>query len=104
MTIRRALSIGLLALAVGCAAPRPTLRDGQTRQRLSNSPAEALAAMPVPDPAAAPENKDQRFGIESARERGETVRRKREEKRRCVDVVSKGEAAKGKPPCPPTTR
>jgi hypothetical protein len=104
MTTLRALSIGVLALAMGCATPRPTLRDGQTRQRLTNTPAEKLAAMPVPDPAADPENKDQRFGIESARDRGETARRKREEKRRCVDVVSRSEAARGKPPCPPTTK
>jgi len=58
--------------------------------------------MPVPDPAADPENQDQRFGVQSARERGETIKAKRDEKSRCVDVVTNGEAAKGqKPPCQP---
>jgi hypothetical protein len=104
MTTFHALSIGLVALALGCATPRPALRERQASQRLTSSPAEKLAAMPVPDPAADLENKDQRFGIESARERAETARRKREEQRRCVDVISKREAARGKPPCPPATR
>jgi hypothetical protein len=88
-------SVVALALLCGCATARPP------RDRVTDSPAEKLAAMPVPDPAADPENKDQRFGIESARERDQTAQRQREEKRRCVDVVSKSEAAKGKPPCPP---
>ena len=94
----------VLALLLGCASPRPALRSDRGPERLTDTPAEKLAAMPVPDPAADPENKDQRFGIESARERGETAKRKREEKSRCVDVVSKSEAARGKPPCPPTTK
>jgi hypothetical protein len=98
------LSLVLLALLSGCATARPSLRQGQTRQLLTDSPAEKLAATPVPDPAADPENKDQRFGIESARERNETARRKREEQRRCVDVISRADAAKAKPPCPPTTK
>jgi hypothetical protein len=98
-------SVVLLALLSGCATPRPSLRQGQTRQRLTDTPAEKLAAMPVPDPAASPENQDRRFGIESARERNETARRKREEQRRCLDAISRSEAAKGKPPClPPTTK
>ena len=90
-----------LALTTGCAAPRPALRKAPPRDRLTDTPSEKLAAMPVPDPAADPENKDQRFGIETARERGETAQRKREEKRRCVDIVS-AQQAKGQkpPPCP----
>jgi len=90
----------VLALLLGCASPRPALRSDRGPERLTDTPAEKLAAMPVPDPAADPENKDHRFGIESARAREETARQKREQKRRCVDVVAKGEAAKNRPPIP----
>jgi hypothetical protein len=90
----------VLALLLGCASPRPALRADRGPQRLTDTPAEKLAAMPVPDPAADPENQDRRFGIETAREREETARQKREQKRRCVDVIAKSEAAKGKPPIP----
>jgi hypothetical protein len=93
-----------LALVSACATPRPTLRQPAAQTRVRGTPAERLAGIPVPDPAADPENKDRRFGIDSARDRNETAQRKREERRRCVDVVSKGEAAKGKPPCPPTNK
>jgi hypothetical protein len=103
MTTFKALTLGFLALGLACATPRSQLRRDQTG-RLTDGPAEKLAAMPVPDPAADPENKDQRFGIESARERGETAKRKREEKNRCVDVISKREAAREKPPCLPATK
>jgi hypothetical protein len=93
----------LLMAAIGCATPRPALRESQAKARLTDTPRERLAAIPVPDPAAAPENQDQRFGIESARERGETAKQKLEERRRCVDVVSGRQASKKtRPPCPPT--
>src|SRR5205814_4480690 len=98
------LSGVVLALLSGCATPRPALRQPQARDRLRDTPAEKMAALPVPDPAADPEYKDQRFGIESARERDETARRKREERQRCVDVISRSEAARGKPPCPPSKK
>jgi hypothetical protein len=99
MTTFKALSVAVLALGLGCATPRPQLRPAQPHARLTNTPAEKLAAMPVPDPAADPENRDRRFGIDSARARADAARQKREEERRCVDVISKPEAAKGKPPC-----
>lgn len=104
MISSRTLPLILLALALGCAGPRAGLRAEQ-RQRVTDSPAEKMSAMPVPDPAADPENNNERFGVDSARERGETAQRKREEKRRCVDVVTNGEAAKGqKPTCPPANK
>jgi hypothetical protein len=100
--LRRTLIASLLSLALACTAHRPALRPAPPRDRLTDSPAEKLAALPVPDPAADAENQDRRFGIESARERGETAQRKREEKRRCVDVVSAQQAKGNKPPpCPP---
>jgi hypothetical protein len=92
------------ALISGCATARPSLVQPAARSRVSGTPAERLAGIPVPDPSADPDNKNQRFGIDSARERNETAQRKREEGRRCVDVVSKGDAAKGKPPCPPSNK
>jgi hypothetical protein len=95
----------LLVGSVACATRRSGFRDSQaTTGRLTNSPRENLAAMPVPDPGADPEHQDQRFGIESARERAETVKQKRAEKSRCVDVVSPGEVKKGTPPCPPAAK
>src|SRR5690349_16537004 len=54
----------VLTLLLGCASPRPALRADRTPARLTDTPAEKLAAMPVPDPTADPENKDQRYGIE----------------------------------------
>jgi hypothetical protein len=90
----------VLALLFGCASPRPALRPDLAGQRVADSPAEKMAAIPVPDPAADPENQDRRFGIESARERNDTAQRKREEQRRCVDVISKKETAGGKIPVP----
>jgi hypothetical protein len=102
-TAFRPLSAALLLLAaIGCATPRPALRESQAKARLTDTPRDRMAAMPVPDPAAAPENQDQRFGIESARERRETAKQKLEERRRCVDVVSAQQASKKpRPPCPP---
>jgi len=94
----------LLALFAGCATPRPSLRPAPARDRLGDTPAEKLAALPVPDPAADPENQDRRFGIQSARARDEEARRQREERRRCVDVISRAEAQKAKPPCPPVKK
>jgi hypothetical protein len=96
------LSTLFLALALGCASSRPALRDGQPGERVTDSPREKMAGMPVPDPTADPENQDQRFGIETARDRGETLKQKREAKQRCVDVVS-AQTAKGTkaPPCVP---
>jgi hypothetical protein len=94
----------VLTLLLGCASPRPALRADRTPARLTDTPAEKMAAMPVPDPTADPENKDQRYGIESARAREETARQKREQKRRCVDVVARAEAAKGKPICVPASK
>lgn len=104
MNTRRTLSTLALsvasALAVGCASPRSGLRDAPTAGRVTDSPRERMAAMPVPDPTADPENQDQRFGVESARERGETAKQKREAKERCVDVVSAQAATGNKlPPC-----
>jgi len=100
--LRGTLVASLLTVALGCASHQPALRPAPPRDRLTDSPSEKLAAMPVPDPAADPENQDRRFGVESARERGETAQRKREEKRRCVDVVSAQQAKGNKPPpCPP---
>jgi hypothetical protein len=104
MTTSRTISMTLLALVLGCASSRSALRSDKPRDRVTDSPAEKMAAMPVPDPSANPENKDQRFGIESARERGETAKQKREDQHRCVDVVSAGEASKGKPPCTPANK
>jgi hypothetical protein len=104
MTSLHSLSLPLLALALGCAAPRPALQPARPA-RLTGLPADSLATMPVPDPAADRENQDRRFGVDSARERGETAKRKREEQRRCVDVVANGGATGStKPPCPPSAR
>jgi hypothetical protein len=99
-----AASTLLFMLLSGCASPRPTLRPDQARQRLRDTPAEKMAGIPVPDPAADPENQDRRFGVESARERNETVRRQREERRRCVDVIARNDATGGKPVCPPSQK
>jgi hypothetical protein len=101
--------VAFLSSALGCAtterARRPAASDGQTaEQRLHDAPAERLAGLPVPDPAASPENQDQRFGVESARARREAEARRRDEKRRCVDVVSAEDARKRRPPCPPPAR
>jgi hypothetical protein len=107
MTTSRPLPLIVLAfaLALGCAHAGNNLRPAPAGERVTDSPAEKLAAMPVPDPAADPENKDQRFGIESARDRGQTAKAKREEQRRCLDVVSPADAAKGKKPtCPPPSK
>lgn len=102
MNSSRLSPVLLMALVFGCATPRASLRAEQPRNRITDSPAEKMSAMPVPDPTADPENKDQRFGIESARARKETARRQQDEQRRCVDVVSDADAAKGsKPPCQP---
>jgi hypothetical protein len=103
MTGRRPLYTAfLIMVAFGCATPRPALREPSAKTRLTDTPRERMAAIPVPDPAATRENQDQRFGIESARERGETAKQKAEEKRRCVDVVSARQAGKNTPPpCPP---
>jgi hypothetical protein len=94
----------VLALLFGCATPRPTLRPSPTTQRVADSPAEKMAAIPTPDPAADPENQDRRFGIETARDRNETARRQREEQRRCLDAISRSEAARAKPPCVPSQK
>src|SRR5205085_1020290 len=91
---------GTMTYAMACAVQRPAARGSKTSERLTNSPRESLAAMPVPDPTADPENKDQRFGIESARQRGDTLKQKRAELKRCADVVSAQEAKKKIPPCP----
>jgi hypothetical protein len=101
-TLVVALLPGLLGCANQRAARKPSLHDRPAAERrLTDTPAERLAAMPVPDPAAAPENKDQRFGLESDKHRRETEARKRAEKQRCVDVVSDKDAKKRQPPCPP---
>jgi hypothetical protein len=100
MRTSTAILLFLVSLASGCATTSTRAKEA----RLADTPADRLANMPVPDLGADPENKDRRFGIESARERNETAQRKREERRRCVDVVSKGEAAKSQPVCPSSTK
>src|SRR6185295_13032132 len=51
-------SVVVLALLSGCATPRPGWRQDQSQKRLKDTPAEKMAALPVPDPAADPENQD----------------------------------------------
>ena len=97
----RTLAMVLMAGTMACATARPGLDSSQSNRRLTNTPREKLAAMPVPDPAADPDNQDQRFGIESARERRELAKQKKAQQSRCVDVVSAQEAGKPTPPCPP---
>jgi hypothetical protein len=85
-----------LALALGCA-------HAGSEQRPRDSPRERMGGMPAPDPTANPDNKDQRFGIDSARERGETAAQKRAAQRRCVEVVG-GKAPPKGAPCPPAPK
>lgn len=78
------------AAALGCAT---------AGRRIPDSGREQVGGMPVPDPGADRDNQDQRFGIDSARERGDTLKQKRAEQRRCADVVS-GKIPNRGPPCP----
>ena len=78
-----ALTIG----AVGCAH-RPAAAPETAAQRIKDSPREKMAAIPPVDPGADPENQDQRFGVESARERGQTAAQQRAERQRCVDIIA----------------
>jgi hypothetical protein len=79
----------LFAAASGCAT------QGSQDVR---SPQDRLGGMPVPDPTADRDNNDQRFGIESARERGATARQKLAERRRCADIIA-GRIPNTGPPC-----
>jgi hypothetical protein len=105
VTSARCLWLLSLILALACASSRPALHQPPSGDRVSDSPRERMSGMPVPDPTADPENQDQRFGIESARDRGQTAKQKREERQRCLDLISKAQAAgKKPPPCLPAKK
>lgn len=87
--IDRTIGVALLAAALGCAT---------AGKRIPDSPREKLGGMPVPDPVADRDLQDQRFGIDSARERGDTMAQKRAERRRCADIIA-GKAPNRGPPC-----
>jgi hypothetical protein len=102
MTRAHWISLLSLSLAIACGGSRSALRGPPPGDRVSDSPRERMSGIPVPDPTADPENQDSRFGVDSARDRGATIKQKREERQRCLDLASKAQAeGKKPPPCLP---